>query len=158
MQHITAPTHTIAAPRTGVARRATRAASLLVAVLALVLVLAAPADAHVVWSPKDSRSIHPNVVSNSGLQPTTWYGPGFYGRRTACGRTMSPSLLGVAHKTLPCGTRVTVFFAGRAITVPVVDRGPFVEGVAYDLTSATAHALGFAGRATVGVEAVQASK
>ena len=55
----------------------------------------------------------------------TWYGPGFYGRRTACGVKMSRTLLGVAHKTLPCGTQVAVLYKGRRITVPVVDRGPF---------------------------------
>src|SRR5688572_1623471 len=28
----------------------------------------------------------------------SWYGPGFYGRTTACGQRMTPTLLGVAHK------------------------------------------------------------
>lgn len=73
----------------------------------------------------------------------TWYGPGFYGRRTACGVKMSRTLLGVAHKTLPCGTQVAVLYKGRRITVPVVDRGPFRRGTAYDLTAAAAQALGF---------------
>jgi rare lipoprotein A len=73
----------------------------------------------------------------------TWYGPGFYGRTTACGLTMSRTLLGVAHKTLPCGARVAVLYHGRRITVPVVDRGPFRPGTSYDLTAATAQALGF---------------
>jgi rare lipoprotein A len=73
----------------------------------------------------------------------TWYGPGFYGRKTACGVRMSRTLLGVAHKTLPCGTQVAVLYKGRRITVPVVDRGPFRPGTKYDLTAATAQALGF---------------
>jgi rare lipoprotein A (peptidoglycan hydrolase) len=73
----------------------------------------------------------------------TWYGPGFYGRRTACGRRMSRTLLGVAHKKLPCGTQVAVLYRGRRITVPVVDRGPFAHGARWDLTVATAKALGF---------------
>jgi hypothetical protein len=73
----------------------------------------------------------------------TWYGPGFYGRRTACGVRMTRSLLGVAHKTLPCGTEVAVLYKGRRITVPVVDRGPFRRGTQWDLTAATAGALGF---------------
>jgi hypothetical protein len=55
----------------------------------------------------------------------TWYGPGFYGRRTACGMKMTPTLLGVAHRRLPCGTEVALLYRGRTITVPVVDRGPF---------------------------------
>lgn len=73
----------------------------------------------------------------------TWYGPGFYGRRTACGQTMSRSLHGVAHKTLPCGAKVALLYRGRKLTVPVVDRGPFARGVEWDLTAATANALGF---------------
>jgi len=80
----------------------------------------------------------------------TWYGPGFYGRRTACGQRMSKHLLGVAHKKLKCGTRVALFHAGRTITVPVVDRGPFRHGTDWDLTSATAEALGFTATGTIG--------
>ncbi len=74
----------------------------------------------------------------------TWYGPGFYGRRTACGVRMTRKLLGVAHRTLPCGAQVAITYKGRAITVPVVDRGPFKRGRRWDLTSAAATALGFA--------------
>ena len=81
----------------------------------------------------------------------TWYGPGFYGRRTACGQTMSHALLGVAHRTLPCGTPVAVYFRGHTVTVPVVDRGPFANGARYDLTAATAQAVGMTGTSTVGV-------
>jgi rare lipoprotein A (peptidoglycan hydrolase) len=73
----------------------------------------------------------------------TWYGPGFYGRKTACGLTMSHALMGVAHKRLACGTPVAVSYKGRRVTVPVVDRGPFTRDVSYDLTYATAQALGF---------------
>ena len=74
----------------------------------------------------------------------SWYGPGFYGRRTACGQRMTRTLLGVAHRTLPCGTEVALTYRGRSITVPVVDRGPFRAGRRWDLTAATAKALGFA--------------
>ena len=80
----------------------------------------------------------------------TWYGPGFYGRKTACGRRMSHALLGVANKTLPCGTMVELYNAGRTVTVPVVDRGPFRAGTSYDLTAATARALGVQATATIG--------
>jgi rare lipoprotein A len=80
----------------------------------------------------------------------TWYGPGFYGRRTACGRRMTRGLLGVAHRRLPCGTLVEVFHGGRAVTVPVVDRGPFRRGTTWDLTAATARALGVTETTTVG--------
>jgi rare lipoprotein A len=85
----------------------------------------------------------------------TWFGPGFYGKRTACGQVMSHRLLGVAHRTLPCGTEVALLYKGRTITVPVVDRGPFAHGAAYDLTSATAEALGMTQTSRIG--AVRAS-
>ena len=81
----------------------------------------------------------------------TWFGPGFYGRHTACGQVMSHALLGVAHRTLPCGTPVAVFFAGKSITVPVVDRGPFANGAHYDLTAAVAQAVGMTETSTIGV-------
>ena len=75
----------------------------------------------------------------------SWYGPGFYGNRTACGQTFTSRLLGVAHRSLPCGYRVTVRYRGRSITVPVVDRGPYVRGRDYDLTNATKEYLHFEG-------------
>jgi rare lipoprotein A (peptidoglycan hydrolase) len=66
----------------------------------------------------------------------SWFGPGFYGNRTACGLPLTTKLLGIAHRTLPCGTRVTLRNPanGRVITVPVVDRGPYVSGRQWDLT------------------------
>jgi rare lipoprotein A (peptidoglycan hydrolase) len=73
----------------------------------------------------------------------SWYGPGFYGHRTACGKTLTTTLLGVANKTLPCGTMVSFRNPsnGRTITVPVVDRGPYVAGRQWDLTAATCRAI-----------------
>ena len=53
--------------------------------------------------------------------------------------------LGVAHKTLPCGTKVTLRHNGRRVRVPVIDRGPYVGAREYDLTAATARKLGFRG-------------
>src|SRR5206468_12183409 len=41
------------------------------------------------------------------VRTATWYGPGLYGRRTACGERLGPGTLGVAHRSLPCGTPVT---------------------------------------------------
>ena len=73
----------------------------------------------------------------------SWYGPGFYGRKTACGVRMTRKLLGVAHRKLPCGTEVALTYGGRSITVPVVDRGPYGRGLRWDLTAATAKALDF---------------
>jgi rare lipoprotein A len=72
----------------------------------------------------------------------TWYGPGFYGNRLACGGRLGHRTLGVAHKSLPCGTKVALKYRGRKVVVPVIDRGPYARGVSYDLTEATARKLG----------------
>jgi rare lipoprotein A len=73
---------------------------------------------------------------------TSWYGPGFYGRKTACGQRLRATTIGVAHKTLPCGTLVDVLYGGKTIVVPVIDRGPYVRGRTWDLTYAVAKSLG----------------
>jgi peptidoglycan hydrolase-like protein with peptidoglycan-binding domain len=86
----------------------------------------------------------PKLLALMRLRRATWYGPGLYGNRTACGGTLRRSTLGVAHRTLPCGTPVTFYHRGRFVTVPVIDRGPFTRGVQWDLTSAAARALGMA--------------
>jgi rare lipoprotein A len=75
----------------------------------------------------------------------TWYGPGFYGKRTACGQTLRPGTLGVAHRSLPCGTAVKFVFGGRQIVTRVIDRGPYAKGFAWDLTNGAREALGFEG-------------
>ena len=79
----------------------------------------------------------------------SWYGPGLYGNTLGCGGTLNPGRLGVAHKTLPCGTKVTLRHDGRSVRVPVIDRGPYVAGREYDLTAATAQKLGFSGHGAV---------
>lgn len=71
----------------------------------------------------------------------TWYGPGLYGNEMACGGKLTRSTFGVAHKTLPCGTKVTIAHGGRIVIARVVDRGPFTKGVEYDLTAHTAEAV-----------------
>jgi rare lipoprotein A (peptidoglycan hydrolase) len=80
----------------------------------------------------------------------TWYGPGLYGNTTACGQELTKELVGVAHKTLPCGTLVEVSYRGRSLVVPVVDRGPYAKGMTWDLTSAAAEQLGFTETARIG--------
>jgi rare lipoprotein A len=65
---------------------------------------------------------------------------------TACGFHAG---MGVANKTLPCGTKVTFMYGGRRVTATVDDRGPFVAGRTWDLNQTTAGALGMGGVATV---------
>jgi rare lipoprotein A len=71
------------------------------------------------------------------------YGPGLYGSALACGGHLSPGTIGVASKSLPCGAKVTFRNGNRTVSVPVVDRGPYVGGRDWDLTTATAKRLGF---------------
>ena len=73
----------------------------------------------------------------------SFYGPGFYGKRTACGQAYTTTIMGVAHRSLPCGTLVTFRNPanGRTITVPVIDRGPYVAGRDWDLSGAACLAL-----------------
>jgi len=73
----------------------------------------------------------------------SWYG--LYGGALACGGTLGYDTQGVANKYLPCGTKVTLRYHGREVTVPVIDRGPYVGGREWDLTGATARSLGFEG-------------
>jgi hypothetical protein len=72
----------------------------------------------------------------------SYFGPGLYGNRTACGQTLTTTLSGVAHRTLACGTQVTLRYGANTVTVPVVDRGPQILSREFDLTYATKLALG----------------
>ena len=83
------------------------------------------------------------------LAGASYYGPGLYGNGVACGGTLLPHTIGVAHKTLPCGTKVKLRYHGRTVTAPVIDRGPYVAGRDYDLTEAVKERLGFPGVGTV---------
>jgi rare lipoprotein A len=94
----------------------------------------APA-APVAPAPTAKRKIRPSGIA-------TWFGPGFYGKKTACGQTLTPGVVGVANRTLPCGTLVKVTYGARTLTVPVLDRGPYSNGADWDLTSGAAAALG----------------
>ena len=83
------------------------------------------------------------MVRSLGTGHASWYGPGLYGNGTACGKvTLRPSTIGLAHKTLPCGTRVLIGFRGKYIIAPVIDRGPYIAGRTWDLTTAAAKAVG----------------
>ena len=68
-----------------------------------------------------------------------------YGLPVACGGVLHVAELGVANKTLPCGTEVIFVYGNRAVRVPVIDRGPYIAGRTWDLTGATAEALHFPG-------------
>jgi Putative peptidoglycan binding domain len=95
-----------------------------------------------------NRRTRAAVVAGMGRQKASWYGPGFYGNRTACGQTLRRGTRGVAHRKLPCGTRVVIAYGGRFVRTRVIDRGPFVKrGYErdWDLTAALASKLRFEG-------------
>jgi rare lipoprotein A len=73
----------------------------------------------------------------------SWYGPGLYGNGLACGGTLSPSTIGVAHRSMPCGTKLNLRYHGSTVRAKVIDRGPFSGSREFDLTAATKQRLGF---------------
>jgi len=79
----------------------------------------------------------------------SWYGPGFYGRKTASGAVLTEGMMNVAHRSLPFGTRIQFEYKGRTCIAVVNDRGPFVGGRTFDLGPGTATTLGFGGVGTV---------
>jgi rare lipoprotein A len=86
----------------------------------------------------DARDRHPTWRLDPEI---SWYGPGFYGNGTACGQRYTETIMGVAHRSLPCGTLVSFKHRGVEITVPVIDRGPYVGGRIFDLSRAACKAL-----------------
>lgn len=74
----------------------------------------------------------------------SWYGPRFYGRKTASGEIFTKRALTAAHRTLPFGTklRVTNQKTGKSVVVKVNDRGPFSGNRVLDLSHAAASAIG----------------
>ena len=96
-------------------------------------------------------SVRSHRVRVNAYRPAaaSYYGPGLYGGALACGGTLTPGKLGVANKTLPCGSKVTLRYRGNTVTVPVIDRGPYAGNREYDLTAATKAKLGFPSTGTV---------
>lgn len=87
-----------------------------------------------------SRSDAASVKWNSSL--ATWYGPGLYGNTMTCGKKLTRNTIGVAHRSMKCGTRIRFRHRGRYLTVRVVDRGPF-SAATWDLTEAAKIRLGW---------------
>jgi rare lipoprotein A (peptidoglycan hydrolase) len=99
-------------------------------------------------SPAGVKAVHRTGIA-------TWFGPGFYGKKTACGQVMTPALVGVANRTLPCGTLVKVSYRGHLLTLPVIDRGPYSHiGAEWDLTTGAALTLGVEETVRIGTRIV----
>ena len=101
----------------------------------------------------------PPVRGGAGVLVTaSWYGPGFFENRLPCWPWLQanglpiqflPDTWGVAHKTLPCGTMLVLTHGPNTITVPVVDRGPYIAGREIDLSPRIKVALGCTDLCTV---------
>jgi peptidoglycan lytic transglycosylase len=115
------------------------------------------------WHPRTPGSIplRATLANGSRVSPSltvtvyrsaiaTLYGPSLWGRHTACGEKLTHQTLGVANRKLPCGTPVTLYYHGKTIVVPVIDRGPYANHANWDLTMATGAALGMKETETIG--------
>lgn len=92
-----------------------------------------------------------SAAPNGSVVVASWYGPGFFENRLPCWPWLKannlpiqflPDTWGVAHKSLPCGTMVTLTNGSRSVTVPVVDRGPYIAGREFDLSPRVKAELG----------------
>lgn len=102
--------------------------------LAAVSAGGASAPASATTAPAKKSAVRPSGIA-------TWFGPGFYGQKTACGQTLTPGVIGIANRTLPCGTLVRVTYSTHTLTIPVLDRGPY-SFADWDLTAGAASVLG----------------
>jgi rare lipoprotein A len=130
-------------------------------VLVATTTVAADGSFTIVWHPKHIGALQLRAVAGGGAGATdaagasatpqvtvnvyrrgvaSWYEP--IGATTACGVVISKDTIGVAHRTLPCGTPVLLYYRGRTLVAPVIDRGPYVQGRSWDLTLPTFRALG----------------
>ena len=93
--------------------------------------------------PKPKLKLLPEVVKVITGE-ASWYGPGFYGNRTANGEVYRPGTMTAAHRSLPFGTkvRVTNLWNGRSAVIRINDRGPFVAHRVIDLGHGAASTLG----------------
>jgi rare lipoprotein A len=121
------------------------------AALATALPAGALADAGGSAAPAPAATTPPRAHTGA---VATWFGPGFYGKQTACGQTLTPGVIGVANRTLPCGTLVQITYKGHALTVPVLDRGPYAHHASWDLTAGAAGALGITETVRIGTQVV----
>jgi rare lipoprotein A len=93
---------------------------------------------------------------------SSWYGPGYKGKRTSSGELFDPNRFTAASRTLPLGSivRVTNLRNGRSVTVKINDRGPRSRRRGLDLSPAAAQRIGLScsGLAPVKITLVMNSK
>ena len=105
--------------------------------------IAEPESVAIPTPPEPPKPVVPLVISTHSGE-ASWYGPGFYGNRTASGEVFRPGTMTAAHRTLPFGTRVRVtnLWNGRKAVVRINDRGPFAGDRVIDLAHGAASELG----------------
>jgi rare lipoprotein A len=119
-----------------------------IAAASVMLLGAAPSQASTGGASSFTASAAARNLAFSAWQVAgaSWYGgPTLWGATTACGQKLRPRTLGVANKTLPCGTAVKFRYHGHVLVTRVIDRGPYVRGRSWDFTAAASEALGFEG-------------
>ena len=134
--------------------RSIKAAALtaaLACVLATGVEIRSSAAAQLTYFHRNGKLQLVNTDRNGGLQGIASV---YHDRITANGEHMNPSAMTAAHKSLPMGSRVTVFNYrnGRSVTVRINDRGPYVTGRVIDLSPGAARVLGVDGLAQVSLQ------
>ena len=115
--------------------------------LAALLAWYAPGSGPEPFMPEKLRS---TGIVTSGQ--TSWYGPGFDGRRASSGATYQQGQFTAASLVLPFGTLLKVTYNGRSVVVVITDRGPYIAGRVLDLSAGAAQAIGVSGVKTVRME------
>jgi rare lipoprotein A (peptidoglycan hydrolase) len=113
-----------------------------VAVVAVAIALAVARD-------HGTKERLPAAAGNWYTALAAPYTPSAKASKGACGVTIGPATVGVAHPVLPCGVKLYIRFAGKDVLTQVVDRGHTVPGREFDLTQALAKLLGLQGTQTI---------
>lgn len=129
--------------------------------LVMLGVLAGQAEAHTRHKAHKGHRAKTTHVSEGWSQNgvASYYGPGFWGRKTAMGNRMRRGDMTAAHKSLPLGTKllVTNKETGKSVTVTVNDRGPYSGHRIIDLAEKPARDIGLKGSGTAAVSIVALS-
>lgn len=104
-------------------------------------------------APKRRTPINARPAPKIGVTATgtaSWYGPGYHGKRTACGDRFDQDALTAAHGSWPCGTRVrvTLLSTGKSAVVVINDLFPNHKGRLIDVSRGAARAIGLIGPGT----------
>jgi rare lipoprotein A len=102
----------------------------------------------------NTQTEHGRRLGSTRIVRSSWYGPGYEGKRTASGERFDPNRLTAASMTLPLGSiiRVTNLSNGRSVEVKVNDRGPRSRTRGLDLSPAAAQRIGLSHSGTARVK------